>query len=268
MAKLHGAEKEAFKRKMAAGRRAAASRRGHGGGAKRKKKGRKNPLVARHDISRGETLHRSMFDRTKNPIAYVVNPGAPKMAKKSHKKSSHKGHKKGKGHRRRRRNPGIPQKWKDTGKKVALFAIPAVLAGAAGNLLEAKALGGRSLLIRGGVRAVLAGVTSLLVGRKHPMAAGVAMGALLGPIGGELGTKLGGGLVLTSAKKGMGEIVQMAADSEEIMEALVEEGKIQGIGVVLDESGMSDDDDMGDDGEGEMGDEGADMDGDDEDEAA
>ena len=97
-----------------------------------------------------------------------------------------------------------------------MAAIPATIGGVIIGLMDAKLLGplgtvGRTL------GKVVTAVLVAAIGRRWlgPMGTGVAMGAILGTIGHEVGIRLGGGIVATSKKEGVRELVEMAATDAE-----------------------------------------------------
>lgn len=258
MAKLKGAAKAAFLRRMARGRKAA--RKGRGSKARRRSMKRRNPLYARHDIDRGEKIHRSMVEKRANPrrrkrrkpararkarrakrrhvrrhhnplpTALIVNPTGGTMARRrKHRKHARRSnpHKRRR-HHRRHRNPmggGI----KGIGAGLVKSGITAVAAGAASSFVEAKFLGKQSVMVRALARAGMAVGAGMML-RGKPLAAATAIGAILGPIGGEQGTKMGGGLVL----HGLGSMQALAehiAENEDM--ALLLQDEMKGLGLIL-----------------------------------
>jgi len=251
MAKLHGAAKAKFLARMARGR--AKSRRNPS------KRRRRNPLRARHDISRGEEITRTMLE---NPVAYVVNPGEQPMAKRHKKSPKHRrSNAKRKHHgkrranpityaNRRRRNPiSYSNPLGGIGPLVGM-AVPAVSAGFVASFVDAQFLSSMNPIIRYGARVALA-VGAGMALKKRPAMATAAMAGILGSMGGELGTRMGGGLVAASKKAGMKELAAMAADDGDLALLMKEELSGYGLGLIASESSMGDDGDLS--GDEDMG---------------
>lgn len=109
-----------------------------------------------------------------------------------------------------------------------MTAIPATVGGIIIGVIDSKLLGPMGTIGRVAGKLVTA-VLVAAIGRRWlgPMGTGVAMGAILGTIGHEVGIRLGGGIVATSKKEGVQELVEMAATDAEVqaeLGALVEGG--------------------------------------------
>jgi hypothetical protein len=264
MAKLRGAAKEAFKRRMARGRRKAALAKSHGrrrrrsnpamtkiiaanpsrkrrrSSAKsvRRRRPRRATLVSRvtavpmslvRNLLKGATSmatkrRKSKRRRRSNPSALLVNPRRRRHKRRNPRRRSH---------RRRRRNPGnIGNLIRGGLSSVALAAIPATLGAFAFSFLDAKFLGPAGTVVRNVAKVIFAGMLGTMgrnwLGKDGSL---VAMGAVLGTIGAEFGVKAAGGLVAMNPAESLKELVLQAANDGEMQQqlgALIEGGGLGG----------------------------------------
>jgi hypothetical protein len=247
--KLRGAAKSAFLRRMARGRRRAGLRTNPGRGRKRRRapaRKRTRSTAPRRRSAGGSLTGRmlallpfgmggamarrkrkrksSSRRRRRNPGALLVNPTRRRKRRRSRRRNAlvvnprrrRRARRRNPGYRRRRRNPGIAGFARQGMRDIVMAAIPATIGGIVIGLMDAKLLGPMGTIGRT-VGKIVTAVIVAAVGRKWlgPMGTGVAMGAILGTIGHEVGIRLGGGILATSKKEGIKELVEMAATDAE-----------------------------------------------------
>jgi hypothetical protein len=259
MAKLRGAKKAAFLRRMARGRRKAGiknpTRRRRrrnptmtritaaNPARKRRKHARRRPGVARARTRRRRTsvvtrvaslpmsLVRSIIGgartmakkrkRKSNPRRRRRNPGALLVNPRRRRRRARNPHRRQHHRRRRHRNPGLGNMLRGGLSSVALAAIPATLGAFAFSFLDAKFLGKTGTMVRNVAKLIFAGLLGT-VGRNWLGRDGsnVAMGAVLGTIGAEFGVRAAGGLVAMNPAESLKELVLQAANDGEMQAQL------------------------------------------------